>query len=198
MEIETRKRPVSITVAPRHSFDKNFIPRRFSVPVKTTGIEYNRNISLDQVIESLKRAKKQIRLSSDVKISAFTPFSDEFFESIEMFLDKHQMFIVSPTNIRSPKLLKQYLKMKSRNCPSGGVSPRIQSLGNLESQTYDSAKDTALPSLDLTCENSYSHVISNMSMTSLESKKGPCLGGVSTSALLSRRKKFGTMDKLEC
>lgn len=66
-------------------------------------IEYNQKISIEQIIEYKRRANKTVDQSP--RIGKRTPrneFTTELFESIESFLDRQNLFIVSPSPLKKP------------------------------------------------------------------------------------------------
>lgn len=159
------------------------------------GIEYNQKISLDQIIEYKKRSRKLSLKSTsnlhDVTISKENPFSEEFYESIENFLDERGMFIFDPTPSRSPKA---YLKIGIVTCDS---DPEDNDPLEQEPATClikHSEMSNQLEGIQL--NKLHSNNIDSEAKTQAK-KKGSFLGNVSTSSLIQRRKKNETTTEIK-
>lgn len=162
-----------------------------SIAFDTEGVQYNRTISIDQVIEFKLRSQKRhstAKLSTnELKVIHGYLFSDEFYEAIENFLDKHGLFIVDPTPSRSPIKYSKLIKVttSSFNSPLGG-----------EPFTPCSVKLPALSKFaKVTSNDTNSPVPYPRDPMSADVQKKPFLGKVCTSSLFKKRRKFETMDE---
>ena len=95
-------------------------------------------------------------------------FSEAFYGSIEAFLDKHALYVVSPTPAR---MMKNYALIMKSNCD----------IQKIKSETEIQALKPLL-------------ISQNKSLTDVNEKKSPFLRQISASSLLNKRKKFGTID----
>lgn len=140
------------------------------------GLEYNGGISIVQVIEC-KRRERRIQ-SSLPKTSSqeCREFNDQLFDSVEAFLDKVGMFIVSPTPIKNPRNLLR-LNM------TAGLKNKTDSYYHQE----EVGEVTSIQEISLFQSNS-------TDLPASENSKRPFLGKVAGSSLFQRRKKFDTMD----
>lgn len=168
--------------------------RRFSVQMKIDKAFYNRMVSLDQIIEREKRTRRlskklslKIPESNEDKSQTVVPFSEEFYENIESFLDQLEVFIVSPRPVRAPKLFRSYLRKKTNNL-SGNTSPR-----NCEVESAVDKKPLVSEKQPEESELVFSKAQS-VPVSKLTVIQSPFLGRVNTSSLLQRRKKFESLD----
>ena len=159
-----------------------------SIGFDTNGVVYNHKISIDQVIECKRRAsRKNTRpLVEERQGEQENKFSEAFYESIENYLDKHEMFVVDPTPSRTPQKFSLMNKGPYSNYNSPLVSEPMSSCS------------VKLPTLSkfakMSSTETQSPIPYSMEKLSADGQKKSFLEKVCTSSLLKRRTKFETMD----
>lgn len=146
-------------------------------PSLSRKIEYDKTISIDQIIEyklrALKTSKCEQRQNSQ---NCGNEYNCNLFESIEAFLDEHQLFIVSPTPVKRFAYSKT---CKNQNNEFENFEETVKHYSEGDSCSLE------VKGLDLFHSKSNNPPIYEESML---------LKKVSTSSLLQRRMRFKTED----
>lgn len=172
--------------------------RRGSInTIRIEGIEYKGEISLEQVIACKKRKRRYLSKSASITRpetpglsrtnNEETRFTEEFYDSIEAFLDAQELFIVSPTPVRYQKEYWKLIKTKSEYI-SEILTPEKQ-LAEASDYKFP-ATITNEPETEVFPHSK----LGTMSLPKNLLGKGPSLGKVSASSLIQRRKRFETVD----
>eukprot|EP00331_Platyophrya_macrostoma_P017841 CAMPEP_0176471360 /NCGR_PEP_ID=MMETSP0127-20121128/41087_1 /TAXON_ID=938130 /ORGANISM="Platyophrya macrostoma, Strain WH" /LENGTH=142 /DNA_ID=CAMNT_0017865995 /DNA_START=173 /DNA_END=601 /DNA_ORIENTATION=- len=134
---------------------------------------------MDQVIEYKKRERKQsmkpVSKTTEKVVPQVNPFTEEFYEGIETFLDEHAVFIVEPEPVMKPLTLAV-----------------VCSLTKIKDE-----EESELPTclLKRSCQDDDTLEVNKLNSLKVQaSRSGPFLRAVGASALAQRRKKFETID----